>query len=262
MNNGVDIIVVNYRTADDLQQFLDSYAEHVAGAGYFLQIVNVAPDDESKRVTYTFLAQLPEEHIAVINTYENVGYGAAVNLAARQGFNPYLAIFNADVVLTQDAIEACVNSMQESDAHILGPRQVDERGRVTHAGITGTNTDPKMRGWLSYSNDEYRDVIECVSVSGSAYFITREAWDALANCDLFEPADGAFLETPLYYEETWCSYHARAHGMKIVYDGRIEIIHKWHRSIIKSGENEAAQKMKIARSQFRMLCDVHGIEHD
>lgn len=267
MKPSLDVIVVNYHTPDDLKQFLDSYAQQRCDT-HHLYIVNVEPTEEDRAVAYTWMATHNLYEVGIINLPENVGYGAAVNSVAALGTKPVLAIFNADVVLTDHSLDLCVVGMRDSGADILGPRQVDERGRVTHAGITGTNAEPKMRGWLSHSRDEYRDTIECVSVSGSAYFITRQAWQLLTTCQYMfgSPetvnASGAFLETPLYYEETWCSYHARAHDLKVVYEGLVEITHKWHRSIIKSGENEAARKMKIAREMFRSSCDAHGIEHD
>ena len=75
---------------------------------------------------------------------------------------------------------------------------------------------------------------------------------------------GAFLPTPHYYEETWCSYFARHRGYNVVYDGSVSIGHSWHASSPKPGEgySEADSKFKVSQEIFRKACDQLGIERD
>jgi hypothetical protein len=114
----------------------------------------------------------------------------------------------------------------------------------------------------------YRDQINCVTVSGSAYFVRRDVWDDMTNNkqyrELYPDAIGAFLPTPHYYEETWCSYFARHLGYNVVYDGSISIGHSWHASSPKPGEgiSNADKYFPISREIFRKACDHIGIERD
>lgn len=263
--SGLDVVVVNHQTPEDLQRFLDSFDRYGPTElhHWSLAISNVEPTNEDGRVALQYVDSKP--NVIAYAHPENVGYGRAVNRAVNGGVNDTIAIFNADVELTEDALYNCWFEMLDCDYDILGPLQVDRMGRVTHAGILGTNSSPQMRGWRSHLVEPYRDVKPAISVSGSAYFIRRDVWDVLSRCPIQRDlgyTDGAFLPTPLYYEETWCSYHARAHDFNVIYYGHVEMIHEWHQSVLKTGEAKAMEKMKIAREMFREACDVHGIEHD
>ncbi len=77
---------------------------------------------------------------------------------------------------------------------------------------------------------------------------------------MYPDATGAFLPTPHYYEETWCSYFARHLGYNVVYDGSVSIGHSWHKSSAVGGE--ADSKFKESQSIFRKACDYMGIERD
>jgi hypothetical protein len=147
---------------------------------------------------------------------------------------------------------------------------MDENYRITHAGIVGTNTHPSHRGWREYDplDNLFKDRVNCITVSGSAYFIRRYVWDALTNNtkyrEMYPDAIGAFLPTPHYYEETWCSYFARHLGYNVVYDGTVTIGHSWHASSPKPGEgySHADAQFAVSREIFRSACDFIGIERD
>lgn len=121
---------------------------------------------------------------------------------------------------------------------------------------------------------QVQDVQEAVTVSGSAYFIKREVWEQLSICPTYLEAcyslyeaderwnpSGAFLPTDHYYEETFCSYHARAHGWKVLYYGPEKIIHEWHKSSAV-GDPSTDGKMNKSRLEFRTACALHDIPHD
>lgn len=57
-------------------------------------------------------------------------------------------------------------------------------------------------------------------------------------------------------------YHARAHGMPVVYDGTVTVVHKWHQASKVGGAGE--QALDADRLIFRALCDRHvpPIERD
>lgn len=263
----LDVIVVNYRTPDDLQGFVDSYDRYSGTLDSNLWVVNVDPTEEDEKLGDHLEATAlnPTRHLA---HYENIGYARAVNNAVKRGTSPYIAIFNADTRITAGLLQKCVHALiAHSDWGVLGPRQLDERGRLTHAGIFGTQEAPKHRAWLQPDNDKYTGVEEAVTVSGSAYFVKRLVWTLLTMCPTYKEiapdAQGAFLPTQFYYEETWCSYHAKAHGYKVMYYGDAVMTHKWHAAVKTHNKDSwAAQQMKESQRMFREACDRHGIPHD
>ena len=262
----IDLCVVNYNTRPLLNRFLDCLHHdlHQVEKVWNLYIAdNNSPDDSVDWLKYNF----SRYKINKFYDNENIGYSSACNQLAATGNGKIIALLNADVWMSSldlCKIEKIFND--NPDIHILGPKQRDESGFITHAGIIGTNTAPKHRGWREHDTKDilYKDRIPCVTVSGSAYFIRREVWNALWNDkqyrEMFPGATGAFLPTPHYYEETWCSYFARHRGYNVVYDGSISIGHSWHKSSNVGGE--ADSKFSISREIFRKACDTIGIERD
>ncbi len=266
----IDLCIINYNTKDKLERLINTLHSDVNGKNkkWCLYVADNGSQDDSLEYLQSVASRTLINKIFV---NPNIGYSAACNQLAAFGTGEIIALLNADVWFTSEDILNIHNIFENNpDIHILGPKQRDENGFITHAGIIGTNTAPRHRGWREYDPSDvmYRDRIECVTVSGSAYFIRREVWNALWNDpqyrELVPDATGAFLPTPHYYEETWCSYFARHRGYNIVYDGSVSIGHSWHASSPKPGEgfSEADSKFPISREIFRKACDFIGIERD
>lgn len=261
-SEGVDVVIVNYRTPDDFEECLRSLADNPPVVAHRVHLVNVCPTIEDHRVADVWAAKLPVWSVCEYMT--NVGYARAVNHAASRAHRQVIAAFNADIVFTAGAVDACYQAlMAHDDWGVLGPRQIDDHGRFTHAGIFGTHAAPKHRGWHEPDSGQYRDVAEAITVSGSAYFAKRTMWEELTRCPIYQSvarADGAFLPTQHYYEETACSYHAHAHGWKVIYYGAATVVHKWHRASPVGGP--ADRHMPESRELFRRFCDAHNIPRD
>jgi GT2 family glycosyltransferase len=270
---GTDVVVTDYRTPDDLEGFLQSFEECRAPEDR-LHIMLVDPKRESTAVVKPWLTH---PALASYETFDtNVGYGTACNVAAENAGafepRPVLALFNADTRLAPGITKQCADALLANpDWGVLGPRQIDDAGRLTHAGITGTNEHCEPRAWRERDRGQHHQAEAVISVSGSAYFIKRQVWDELRDCPYYlawlalnRPATetiGAFLPTPLYYEETWCSYHTRAHGWKVVYFGHAQMVHRWHKAVEAAGHGEPTAKYHEAAAMFHDCCDHHGIAH-
>lgn len=263
VDSKLDVIVVNYQTPDDLWEFGESYlAQDYAST---LVIVNVVPGVQDREIAQTIISQSPGSMYMEFD--ENCGYATAVNRAASQTSSPVIAIFNADVILSANSLKKCTEDLQLDETWgALGPMQTNLRGQMTHAGIYGTHRAPSFAGfWLKQpeiQNRVLRD--DCVSISGSAYFVRRSVWDEMTACPIFRKRypdiEGAFLPTKHYYEETYLSYHMHAHGYRVIYDGNVEIIHKWHQASPVGGFAE--QQTVASLEMFREACDDHDIYHE
>lgn len=269
----VHMVVTNYRTPDDLHRFCESVQKFAPKDPWSLTIINVSPLPADMAVGERWADKLGAGHC----WFEvNIGYGRACNEGACRALWPpdtsegVLAFFNADVILTRRAVDNCVEGLlSRSDWGVLGPRQVNNQGKLTHAGIFGTHTKPQHRAWLAAAkSSQYTDVRDdAITVSGAAYFIRRSLWDELCSCPIFRQvapeARGAFLPTPFYYEETWVSYHAYAHGKGVVYWGQDTLIHKWQQAVITNKKQAwAALMFEQSGQRFREACDAHGIPRD
>jgi GT2 family glycosyltransferase len=263
----IDLVVVNYKTPDDLLGFVESVRDlGPRFSDYTLTVIDV----EASR---SYTDDLPiSAHGTCIGVTSNIGYARACNHGAALGSSEYIGFFNADTALREKGtIEAIVETMDANPFWgVVGPRQVSSANKITHAGIIGTQAHPQIRGWQERDRGQYSDIEEVVSVAGSAYFVRRAAWEDLTECPRYQQAlteldlrdgyDGAFLPTRHYYEETWCSYHAAEHGWKVVYFGEATMTHEWHKASPVGGWAE--QQMKHSQRLFRRACAIHGIDCD
>lgn len=273
----IDMVVVNYKTPEDLDHFLLSLmfntSEEDMDRMKSITIVNVDPEATDIKIAHDYafsLSSILGMDVHTLNMPWNCGYAIACNRGAQFGSSEVVAFFNADTMLRSGVVDGCVRAFIDN-AHwgIVGPKQVDDENRITHAGIFGPDNKPQLRGWKEHG-DKYDDVRDdCYSVSGSAYFVRRALWDELRFCPIFiescngingEYGDGAFLPTPHYYEETYLSVHARKHGWKIAYLGNLEMVHRWHKASAVGGK--ADKLFPKSREIFRKACREHGMVHD
>lgn len=262
-------VVVNYHTDDLLEKFLISYDRYVEENDRELIVVDVEGDPE-KPYQKRWSAHKHSWRTRPWRTHtENVGFAHAVNSALSTQFTDYayfdnLAIFNADTeFIDPNCVDSCLDLLDcNEDIAVVGPLQYNGEGRITHAGIFGTNEQPMHRAWLSRDKSAHRYIADCVSVSGSAYFVKRSVWDEMTACPLYQEAapgaTGAFLPTRLYHEETFCSYHVREHGYRVMYNGEAEMIH--HHDASPNPEKDI--KIKESKEQFVAACQVHGMSHN
>ena len=270
----IDLCIVNYNSRKQIERLLDVLHSSLDSPnGALEKNWNLYITDNDSQDDFIQWIRENEERYLIDRVYlrRNIGYSAACNMMAHKSNSDIIALLNADVWFSNEDLVKIQRIFDENkDIHILGPKQRDENGLITHAGIVGTNLKPGHRGWRAEDKADslFRDRIDCVTVSGSAYFIRREVWNALTNNskyrELYPNAIGAFLPTPHYYEETWCSYFARHLGYNVVYDGSVSIGHSWHASSPKPGEgySHADAQFPISREIFRKACDYIGIERD
>lgn len=266
----VDLCVVHYNTTPLLSRLLDSLHSDIEE---FPKVWTLSIADNDSQDEFVDWMRSNQHKYQIDNLYlnRNIGYSAACNRMAAKTNSEIVCLLNADVWLTsQDVYDIYQIFLNNPEIAILGPKQRDEHGYITHAGIIGTNTAPKHRGWRELDLDDslYRDRLECVTISGSAYFVRRSVWNHAMNHhkyrELFPDAVGAFLPTPHYFEETWLSYFARHLGYKVFYDGSVSIGHSWHASSPRPGKgfSEADSMFGVSREIFRKACDHIGIERD
>ena len=239
----MDLVAVAYQAPEATEAFLGSLV-HV-GLPFTLSVIeNNSPDQEVRDLllgpALDFVRHLDMcTEVRVILNQENVGYARAINAGAAMGSAPYLAALNCDIRFLQDydvCHDVVVHMQEHPDVGIIGPRTVDQAERLTHAGIVANSrgNNEQHRFWLHRDIGQASDVLDVPTVSGATYFVRRATWEQLTLCEAYQSvapdADGAFLPTPHFYEETWCSYHARLHGWRVVYLGNTKMVHLWHQS--------------------------------
>ena len=264
----LDLVAVVYNAPDETEAFLASLNKVDVPFTCTL-IDNNSPDPRILSLLIDWQAQKKPKNMidrSIIFKEQNVGYARACNLGASKGKARYLALLNCDTEFIYGNTSKIIDLFEEdSSIGIIGPLTYGSDGKITHGGIfKDTNSGRDLhRGWMvdvNIAGDAVKDTCDVPTVSGATYFARRSMWDELTTCPLYREAagdsvEGAFLPTPHFYEETWCSYHARAHDYRVVYLGSAEMIHQWHRS-----SPIGSVSLEPAESMFRDACKVHGIE--
>ncbi len=124
MTRGLEIVIVSYNTAGELDACLASlHAAPPAGLQRITVVDNASTDGSPARVR----ANWPDVETIVLD--RNAGYAAANNVALRRADAPLVLLLNSDTVTPPGAIDALVDRLLATGAVAAGPRLVDRRGR-------------------------------------------------------------------------------------------------------------------------------------
>jgi N-acetylglucosaminyl-diphospho-decaprenol L-rhamnosyltransferase len=125
----VAVAVISWNTRALLQRCLESLAPEVERGRAEVWVVDNASSDGS--------AELVRERFGwarLVESRENLGFGRAVNLAARQNDSEWIAIANADVALRPGALDALLEAGErDPGAGAIAPRLVLPDGSTQHS---------------------------------------------------------------------------------------------------------------------------------
>lgn len=213
MQTMIDIVVINFNTQSLLLNCLQSIHAYTESPYHLIVVDNGSSDGsvESARA-------LKWPNLTVIANETNGGYAKACNQGIRAGNSPYIILLNSDILAMKNWLQPLLDCMHGDDKiAVVGPKLVDLQGRITGAGIVGTNAHHEPRGLLEYDEPgKYMLQEDCISVCGAAYMIRR---DLLSILGLFD--ENYFF----YFEETDYSFQARSHGYRVVYCPQSRMYH-------------------------------------
>lgn len=190
-------------------------------------IDNAARDGTASMVTADFpwasLVSLPQE----------VGFSAANNVALRQVTSPFILLLNPDTELNAGVLDHALAALAERpDVAVLGVRLVRRDGSFDHAAkrqfptvlgalghFTGVGRGSMSAGRLAQYRAPDVDEHGCgeVDAVNGAFMLMRH--EAIANVGLLDEAYRMYGE-----DLDWCYRFKRA-GWKVIYDGRVSVVH-------------------------------------
>lgn len=267
---GVSLLVVNYNTRELIQRLVHCLNEDWEPGVWSLHIMDNGSTDGSREVLERMFS-IPELHIDSLEFGENVGYAKSINKLSHADDQEFLCAVNADTWFSTQHVKSVIESFQtKPNAAVIGVKQMDEQARIRHGGIFWDGVkNPVHRGWSERDpfDAKYKDCLKCWTVSGSIYYMRRSVWDQLASDPLYKKfvpdAEGAFLPTPLYFEETFFSVHAQKHGYEVWYDGTVPTAgHTWNASTGESHNERSVELFREARQMYVATCNLLGIEHE
>ena len=260
----VDILVVNYNTANLLPEMFAAIAAAVDGKNVRFLVVDNVSTDASVAV---LKERYPDIYLEVNST--NVGFGRANNQLLPQIAAKYVLLLNTDAFVSPDTLTKTVAYLDKHpDCGVLGVRLVGRDGTLqpscryfpTPFNLFLTKTGlaqlfPAV-GLVDDMAWDHATVRECDWVPGCYYLIRREVIDQVG---LFDPR---FF---LYYEEVDHCRRVKAAGWQVVYFPDTEVVHLGGESaksagrLTESGRQLSALQVESELLYFRKHYGLPGI---
>jgi N-acetylglucosaminyl-diphospho-decaprenol L-rhamnosyltransferase len=221
------VVVVDYNAGEFLTACLRSVYERAGGAGLEVVVVDNASTDWSARSAKEAFPQ-----IELIETGENRGFAAGVNVGIRATSAPYILVLNPDAEIWEGTLAGLVKLADgRPRAGAIGPMIRNSDGTVYPSGRTvppiwtavghaflGT-VRPDNRWSRAYRMADWDRTTEREVdwISGAAFLLRRSALDEIGLLD-----ERFFL----YAEEVDLFKRLREGGWSIVFTPELEVVHE------------------------------------
>jgi len=166
-----------------------------------------------------------EPRLRVLFNHANLGFGPAVNRAAREAGGDFLLVLNPDCLLEQAALERLLEVMaREPRAGLVGAVMCDGQGRPDPASL---RRDPLLAralatlrgrgdGGVNVEGELPRAVVEAEAVSGALMLLPRRLFEQLGGFD-----EGYFL----HCEDLDLCRRVRDAGRRVLLAGDVRVLH-------------------------------------
>ncbi len=239
MKTSMAVCIVSYNTCESLRYCLQSVS---INNGSEIWVIDNHSSDGSQEMVR---AEFPT--VELVEVENNIGYGAAADLAISLSNAPYILLLNSDTILQSDALEKLSEYLDKNPGvGVVGPRITHIKGTLQPSCFPMPtplhiffdisqlnqlfNHIPSIReqNYRTWSHSHNRAV---PWVQGSALAIRREAYDAVGGFDK------AFF---MYYEEVDLCYRMSNAGWGIHFSPVTEVIHSGAAST-----NQSRAKMEL-----------------
>lgn len=226
----ISIIIINYNTKALLINCLRSIIEFTENISYEIIVVdNASKDDSVEQVEKHF----PE--VKIIKLSQNIGFGNANNIAAKEAKGEFLFLINSDITFIENSCEKFLrfynNNHQELRIGSLGCLLLDINKKINGAGSKFPNVSSIIKNKLRFlpfynkffpreKEENYwhinREYFEVDYVMGADFFIKKELFLKMGGFDSYY-----FM----YFEETDLSLKLVENNYKNYIYNETKIIH-------------------------------------
>lgn len=187
MDKKIAVVILNWNGAKLLEQFLPSVIAYSDEANIY--VADNASTDNSIAV---IKEQFPS--VKIIQNEGNFGFAMGYNVALRTIEEPYYALVNSDIEVTENWLSPILSLFDnEPNIGIIQPKILDYKNKecFEYAGAAGGYIDsygyPYCRGrifdTLEKDNHQYEDETEIFWASGACFFIRKEIYRKLNGFD-------------------------------------------------------------------------------
>jgi hypothetical protein len=177
--------------------------------------------------------------ILLLSDKKNIGLARSLNRAMRfaiNKYNPqYILLLNNDLIITDPKWVTKMVEVAEADDRIglVGCKLVYANGKIQHAGAVA-GLAPHNRGRGETDTGQYDKIEDIGAVTGAVLLIKNTLMEKIGLWD------GNFF---MGYEDIDYCLRARNAGFKIIYDGKVELIHLEGSTTTNSKDNSRRDLM-------------------
>ena len=230
----VDVVIVNYRSYDELARCLASLERGRERLGQVVIVDHESDMEAASRISARF------PWAEVIERSTNEGFATGVNLGTRVTRAPFFLLLNPDCVARTEAItQTMAYMLTRPDAGIVGPRIMNADGTVQGSARRFPGLTTAIAGRSSWLTRRFPDnplsrhnlpaldgrtePLDVDWVSGACMLVRRSAFDQVGGMD-----ERFFL----YWEDADLCRRLQLQGWRTVYCPQADIVHAGGRSSI------------------------------
>jgi N-acetylglucosaminyl-diphospho-decaprenol L-rhamnosyltransferase len=256
---GLDVVIVSYRSRELLRRCLDALRAHPPGIPMKVIVVDNDSRDASAEMV---AADYPE--VELIASRTNVGFAKATNLGAGRGAAPYLLALNPDTAVTAGALDRVLATMRaHPEVAVVGARLLREDGSLDHASkrsfptplsalghFTGVGRRPGARGRLAAYRAPEVESGPVDAVNGAFMLMRRDAFEQLGCYD-----EGYWM----YMEDLDLSYRLAEAGWLSWYEPAAVVTHVKGGTV--GGERSIRLNWHFHRGMYRFYRTHYAAQH-
>ena len=258
MNPLLSIVIVAYKSRDELPACLGSLPAELRGRAVETCIVNNSPGDGVRE-----LVQAAYPAVRLLEPGRNLGFGRANNLGYRSTTGECVLFLNPDTISNAAALDHCVGRVLADEAiGLISPRLVLADGSMDLACRRGVPTVwdgfcrasglaaafPRTALFAGYNLTHLpADGTYAVGAINGAFMLARRAvLEGIAG-----PGGAVFDERFFMYgDDLDLCFRVAKTGRQIVYDGRVQITHLKGQSVARDYEAMAEAIFDANRDVF------------
>jgi GT2 family glycosyltransferase len=241
----VSVLMVTYGALEWVRRSVGALVEHTPPV-YELVVVDNGSTDGTRE-------WLRDELVGarVVLADENLGFGVGNDLAALHARGEHLCLLNSDAVVPP-GWTALLEPLDDPGVGAVVPVYVYPGGRLQEAGAAvhddglvvalGAHGDPDAPAWRFPRTVQYG--------SAACLAMRRRTFRELGG---FDPAFGTG-----YYEDVDLAFRLGAHGLRIVLDPRVRVVHAQGASSRTPQEAESARDANRERFRARWAARLAG----
>ena len=211
--NKVAVIILNYRIKELILKCIESVKKSTY-KNLDIIIVDNSPEEGLGELVDNNIQYLPNR---------NTGYTGGNNLGIKKALESspdFIFILNPDTIIDKDAIKYLVETLEDENAGIVGPKILfSDKKTIWYAGgiFDTANVIGKHKGVDELDNEKYEKLEETDYVTGAAMFVSKEVFQKIGFFD-----EKYFL----YYEDSDFSKRAKEAGFKVLYQPKAMVYHE------------------------------------